>query len=242
MKKIAYKEMYDNEQTHAWYIASKKLMLNYLKKNLKKNAKILDAGCGTGGTLVKLKKVGFSHIIGIDISDDALKYSRQRNLKVSKGDVNKIKLKSNIFDAVISLDVLYHKRVNIKSAIVEYYRVLKPNGILYIQEPAYNWLRSTHDKVIETNHRFTIYELNNILNSQHFQVNRSFYFNSILLPLLILKRGKDNIISRQINNSDVYRLPKYINTLVLMIFNFEIFLANYVNIPFGLSVICTARK
>ena len=44
MKKIAYDQMYENELTHAWYIGTRQLMIDALKKYLNKNAKILDAG------------------------------------------------------------------------------------------------------------------------------------------------------------------------------------------------------
>ena len=34
MKKIAYKQMFENEMTHAWYVATRKAMILELKKHL----------------------------------------------------------------------------------------------------------------------------------------------------------------------------------------------------------------
>ena len=51
------------------------------------------------------------------------------------------------FDAVVSLDVLYHAAVtDDRAAVRELARVLRPGGALILNLPAYDWLRSGHDE------------------------------------------------------------------------------------------------
>src|SRR3990167_8003994 len=77
MRKNAYCGKFDNEVNHGWYLGTRNLLVSILKKYLPTNAKILDAGCGTGGTIVYLKKTGFSNIFGIDNSKLAISFCRQ---------------------------------------------------------------------------------------------------------------------------------------------------------------------
>ena len=56
MQKNAYTEMYAQELTHGWYRGTREVLLAHLKK-LKPQAKILDAGCGTGGTILPMSLV-----------------------------------------------------------------------------------------------------------------------------------------------------------------------------------------
>lgn len=242
MKKIAYKEMYENEDSHAWYLSTRELMLSFLNSNLNDKAVILDAGCGTGGAILYMnsRHTGWN-IYGIDSSETAIKYCRQRKLKnILKGDLNSLPYKNNFFDAVICLDVLYHQGVNPESAIKDFSRVLKKDGLLYLQEPAYQFLFSKHDRVIMTKHRFMKREIIQLVEKQ-FEVIKGTHFNSLLFPFVLIKRiieksKKDSI------NSDVKKLPWLVNFLALQILKVEIFFIRYLNFPFGLSVICLAKK
>ena len=100
----------------------------FLKQYLPKQKKIriLDAGCGPGAALIYLAK--FGDVIGVDVSEDALKFARKRG-KVRKGDIANLPFKSETFDVVVCLDVLYHKWVDTKRAFYELKRVLKKGGI-----------------------------------------------------------------------------------------------------------------
>ncbi len=101
--------------------------------------KILDLGCGAGGNLVYLAKRGFE-VYGIDIAKEGIKVAKDwlkennlhANLKV--GNVyKKLSYKDNFFDAVISVRVLHHARIeDIRRAIKNVERVLKPNGLIFI--------------------------------------------------------------------------------------------------------------
>lgn len=243
MKKIAYKEMFDNELSHSWYIATRELLVDNLKQHLSNNSKILDVGCGTGGTIVFLKKHGYKKIYGIDKSPIAVKYCKKRKLKnITIGDINSIKYPSNSFDAVICLDVLYHKGVHSQKALKEIKRVLKKDGIFYSQEPAYNVLKSSHDEAIETERRFSKDYLENLFSKSKFIKIKLSYYNFInLFPIAALRFIKKFYMQER-DKSDVSKLPSILNMIMLFILRIERIAVKHIDFPVGLSIVSVWKK
>ncbi len=108
------------------------------KKNVPKEARILDVGCGYGRTLHELYLSEFTNLSGIDISkkmiDKGTKLYPELTLK--KYDSFKFPFENNSFDAVILLAVLTCIISNNEQEklIDEIQRVLKDDGILYIND------------------------------------------------------------------------------------------------------------
>ena len=250
MKKIAYEEMFLNELTHPWYLVTRNLMLNFLKNNLNKHsfstnksARILDAGCGTGGTIAWLRKAGFRNVIGIDNNPYALAFCKKRGIsEVKLYSVDQIPFGKESFDVVICMDVLYHQGVNYKNALKEFNRILKPGGLLYVQEPALDWLRGSHDKAIQTGHRFAKKELRELVINAHFNTVRCTYFNSFFLPPIMAMRLLGRIFRQIQPTSDVKELPYILNKFFLVILTLESKISEFFSLPFGLSIICMAQK
>ncbi|TFF63436.1 MAG: class I SAM-dependent methyltransferase [Promethearchaeota archaeon] len=104
--------------------------------------RILDLGCGTGRHLVYFSKKGFK-MYGFDSSPNAIKQARrwlgEENLNaeitVHKME-NKFPFPSNYFDAVISIQVIHHNKLEvIKMSVKEIERVIKKGGIIFISFP-----------------------------------------------------------------------------------------------------------
>ncbi|HII39223.1 TPA: class I SAM-dependent methyltransferase [Candidatus Micrarchaeota archaeon] len=102
------------------------------------SSSVLDAGCGTGFSLEVLKEVGYNRIAGFDAVPALLKHARAKGFTVKKGDLREIPFKDGLFDSIISVSalqwILAEKTVeNASKAAQEFWRVLKPNGIVVIQ-------------------------------------------------------------------------------------------------------------
>jgi ubiquinone/menaquinone biosynthesis C-methylase UbiE len=116
--------------------------------------KILDAGCGFGGTLLYLLK-GFPEAegVGIDASDVLLELAREtaeaqgmaNRVTFEKGDVQEMPYPDDSFDVVISTNVVHHV-ANPTAMLREIKRVLAPEGLLYIADIRQNWLVGLFDK------------------------------------------------------------------------------------------------
>ena len=111
---------------------------------VKKNSKILDAGCGTGLVAEALSDMNFKNIIGLDYSMDMLNVAKDKKIytRLVRESLNKkTSLRSNQFDIVLCTGVLTSGHVGAK-AINELIRVTKNKGylILSIAESIYEKL------------------------------------------------------------------------------------------------------
>ena len=105
-----------------------------------KNLYVLDAGCGSGYGTYYLAKSGVQNIVGIDKSaiaiNNAKKYYKRENLEYKVMDVCNLRFKNNIFDVIISFDVLEHlDSADQEKFLSEINRVIKSNGTLYVGSP-----------------------------------------------------------------------------------------------------------
>lgn len=243
MLKSHYRDIFENQDTHWWYKGMESINKAFLDKYLpsKKGLKILDAGCGPGAALTYLSSYG--DVIGIDISDEALKYAKKRG-KVEKGDITKIQFKDKSFDVVVCLDVLYHFWVKEDMvAIRELHRILKKNGVLLLREPAFEWLRGNEDVVGYTRYRYSTNDVKEKLTHLNFKILKLSYVNFFLFPLVLLKRFPVVIgLKKESAISDIYRLNSFVNYFLSLFMYVEVFILKYIDLPYGSSAICVARK
>ena len=108
------------------------------KKYVDINKSVLDIGCGYGRTLKELYNLGYRNLIGIDFSkkmiDRAWNLYSYINFYVGNG--NELSFDDSSIDSVILLGVLtcIPNKSNQEQLIKEIYRILKPSGILYIND------------------------------------------------------------------------------------------------------------
>ena len=83
MDSESFLEMSRFEKNHWWFCGRRKIIDLFLKKiKLKKNAKILEIGCGTGSNLNMLKNYGF--VSAIEPSEEAIHYLKKKRSNFSK--------------------------------------------------------------------------------------------------------------------------------------------------------------
>ena len=124
-----------NWNTHAGKIRWER-RVRLLTAHLKPKMCVLEIGCGTG-LLTKELQNSNTYVNAIDISPDLLDIAKKRinikNIKFSLDNAYDLSFEDESFDTVIGSSILHH--LNIKKALVEFYRVLKPGGTIYFTEP-----------------------------------------------------------------------------------------------------------
>ncbi|MBU8880976.1 class I SAM-dependent methyltransferase [Bacillus sp. FJAT-29790] len=104
------------------------------REHIHQGMKILDAGCGTGLTSVFLKKTYQCQVTALDHNPIMVDRAKQRFMKehlpitILKGSIEKLPFPDHSFDMVIAESVTAFTRI--EHTMKEYYRVLKPGGIL----------------------------------------------------------------------------------------------------------------
>ena len=202
---------------------------------------VLDAGCGTGGFLRILGHVMPRFCaLGLDVNEGACVSARTKSgCPVCVGSVNAMPFSENIFTAIVSADVLYHRDVDDALALSNFYRCLARGGILVLNLPAYQWLYSAHDRAIYTARRYTKTRVHELLQAAGFKRVRTTYWNTFLFPLMVLRR----IMTRTNGGSDVIEYPKPVNLGFRIIMELEsALLRRGFTLPFGGSVLAFAVK
>lgn len=192
MEEREYLHMYEEEERHWWYVGMRAIVLSLLPPgSLPENPLLLDAGCGTGYNMGWLRQHYGARVTGLEYSPCGLEFCLRRGERgVVRADAASLPLSQDAFDLVVSFDVLSHLKDGPAraAALGEFLRVLKPGGRLLIRVAAYEWLRSSHDAVIMTHHRYGRRELRDAVVHAGFRPLRLTSANTILFPAAVLWR------------------------------------------------------
>ena len=122
-------------------------VVNTTKKYLEPDSFILEGGCGLAYQVYKLHKSGFK-VLGIDYADKTVKLVKQvkPELDIRLGDVRNLDFDNNTFDAYWSFGVIEHFYNGYDDIVKEMFRVIKPNGYLFITFPHISFLRKQKAK------------------------------------------------------------------------------------------------
>ncbi len=109
-----------------------------IKKRLEssRRPRLLDAGCEYGRQMMEYIRRGWdAEFIGIDIDLEALEYGRwaEPSISFTGADVASLPFRSGTFDVVICIGTL-HLIGDIEGVIMEFSRVLKEGGLLFITQ------------------------------------------------------------------------------------------------------------
>lgn len=136
-------EHYQKEYYKQWMENQMERRIPMWKKRLKeimkdkKNAKLLDVGCGIGTFLKLAREEGFE-TYGTEISEYACKYVKD-NLKINvfRGNLEEANFPTAFFDVVTVWHTLEHIP-DPKATLEEISRILKGNGLLVVATPNLN--------------------------------------------------------------------------------------------------------
>lgn len=114
-----------------------------------RGTKVLEVGCGTGRTACYLASLGCS-VTAIDRNEDMIQKATYRakisefSIRIVQADAASIPFPDETFDVVFTESVTAFTQGS--SAIREYWRVLKPKGVLYDRELAFSIKLTTVQK------------------------------------------------------------------------------------------------
>lgn len=226
------------EDRHWWYRGRRKVLDGTIAAlGLPANARVLDAGCGSGRNMVELARYGT--VTGIELADASVSLARQRGVgEVVAGSVLEMPFADDSFDFAVSLDVIEHLQDDL-AALRELRRTIAPGGSLLLTVPAYQWLWSGHDEINHHHRRYTRRSLQRVAEQAGWKQARTTYFNSLLLPIAIVLRLLDRVNTKTSESSlDLWVPPEPLNWLLERPLTVEATLiARGGRIPAGLSLL-----
>jgi len=229
------------ESFHWWFVVRRKLLASILSSNqVPTNSLTLDIGCGVGSNLRILGSAGLD-VIGLDRSFYALSLARKgTEFPLLNGDLNDLPLRPKSVGLIVAMDILEHLD-NDMEGIHSFYQALKEEGILILTVPAFRFLWGIQDEVTFHKRRYSRHEIVNKLQQEGFEIMKSSYFNFFLFFPILLGRRIIRILGLRLDSENKINSP-FINFLLKAIFSFEPYMLKYVSFPFGVSILCIARK
>ena len=243
MQQHTYSIMYEVEGKHWWFAGRRRIIAAFVEKVCrdigKLRPRILDVGCGTGANLQMLSQFGAAE--GVDVSSEALDFCRARGLaEVKQGAAESLPFADASFDLVTGLDVVEHLDDDI-AGLSEMRRVLRPDGRAVLFVPAFMFLWGVQDDISHHRRRYTLTELTQRLRDAGLTVERASYanitffapilFGRVLMRLTGLRPASENNIT-----------IGALNGLLGRILGAESWWLRRMNFPFGVSIICVAKK
>jgi 2-polyprenyl-3-methyl-5-hydroxy-6-metoxy-1,4-benzoquinol methylase len=232
-----------NEESHWWFAARRSIVLRLLRTEIgeqRRPLRLLDVGCGAGGMLEYLRE--FGEATGVDSARDAIRYAAEKGVDVRAGS-----LPDGLpfgpeqrFDVVTLLDVIEHIDDD-HASLRTIHGLLDPGGLLLLTVPAFPSLWSGHDVVNEHKRRYTRSDLRALLERAGFEVHTLSYFNTALFLPIAGARIVQRWLGGTTTGADEGSVPRPVNAILRSIFAAERHVLGRLTLPFGVSLIASAR-
>lgn len=220
-----------------WYYQSKAIMMTELIGDSGKN-KILDVGAGSAFfSKYLLQNSKAIECVCIDTSYET-GFTEQIDGKSISYSTEFIENGSNV---VLMMDVLEH--IDDDVAFLKSYVDKIARGTKFlITVPAFQFMWSSHDVFLEHKRRHTLASLESLVTRSGLVVEKQFYFYGLVLPIAMLTRFIDKLVSRGKPAQSKLRIHHpIVNAVLKKLCIFELAFMQFNKIA-GLSVICYAVK
>jgi SAM-dependent methyltransferase len=243
MQHHTYSIMYEVEGKHWWFAGRRRIIAGFVERVIKDIGKlrprILDVGCGTGANLQMLSQFGAAE--GVDVSPEALDFCRARGLaKVKQGAAESLPFEDASFDLVTGLDVVEHLDDDIVG-LSEMRRVLRPDGRAVLFVPAFMFLWGVQDDISHHRRRYTLPELKQKLRDAGLTVERATYANITFFAPILFGRWLMRLTGLRPASENNITIGA-LNGLLGRILGAESWWLRRMNFPFGVSIVCVAKK
>ena len=230
-----------------WLVGKYEIIMDCIARlvTVDAQATVLDAGCGPGNLLDRLRTYG--NVTGSDLSLDALRFCRSRGYRrLLRSQLDHLALRSETFDLVTAIDVLEHMPDDL-AGLREIHRVLRPGGFVVLTVPAFQVLWGEHDELYGHYRRYRTAQVAALLEASHLEVLKLTYFQPLyFLPLLLFRRWKQ-LWRRTADQSpaqrdDFVHLTPWVNRLLTRLLAAERHVLRRWNFPFGATLLAVGRR
>jgi SAM-dependent methyltransferase len=233
--------LYATEESYGWSVGMRAVTHTLLDQVALPDGPLLELGCGGGSFLAEVADRRSVCAYGVEIHPLALAHARRRApAKLLQADLHALPFANGSFGVIIALDTFDQQGVDLDAGLQESWRVLRPNGLLFLRVSAHAWLQGPHDAMFNTGRRYHKAMLSQELARARFHIHRMTYANALLaLPvssLRLLQRWR--IIPLY---ESLYRSALVNRILTALLVREAVWLQQHC-LPFGLSLYVIANK
>ena len=243
MEPALHRHIYEIERDHWWYAGRRRIIFDVIARIIPHGAqRALDIGCGSGlnATILSTR---VKEIVGVEVSDEAIAAAKKiaPQLTIIKGAWPGIAI-AGTFDLITCFDVLEHIADD-TGALRNIESLLNMGGTAILTMPAFPFLWSDHDTIAHHHRRYTKKALEHIIATHtNLEIIRISYFNSILFFPIVFFRVLKKVFPLRSGTSDIFSVPRPVNTALGSLFGAEQYILRYANIPVGVSLLCVIKK
>jgi SAM-dependent methyltransferase len=230
------------QERHWWYAARRTILERVLERVFAEGVPdgvLYDLGCGVGANLSVLERFGRTE--GVDMSAEAVEFCRARgHVNVRRADLNTLDgVEDGSGSVVVLADVIEHLDDE-TPCLTAARRALAPGGVLIVTVPAYMFLWSPADDLNHHRRRYTSARLRRVIEPL-FAIEHLTYFNTLLFGLVLVGRALESALRRP--GADMAAVPRRaVNETLRAVFAAEAKFVPQRRWPFGVSILCIARK
>jgi len=242
MDRHAYETHHDLDARHFWRVSKRRLILDWLDRywSAPENPRILDVGGCASLIAEDLSALGELTVVEPDRQTIAEVRDRVGDrFSMLEGSLPD-DLPDGPFDLITLFDVLEHVDDD-RASLASLYAHLRPGGSFVLTVPAFQWLWSDHDVVLEHRRRYRRAEIADLLAGAGFTVRRLSYYTTLLFPAVVASRLKP----RRRDAKPEYKIqvpPRPINAAMRGVMGLERKLLSLVDLPVGSSLIAVATR
>ena len=247
------------QREHFWYRGRHKLLLNVLKKEISRHfgksnsLRAIDMGGGCGGWLEYIHAHDACMFQELALGDSSI-----RALSLAEPVVGSFAARYHIdlldltwseeWDVVFLLDVLEHIPDH-REVLRQVRRSMRPGGLLFVTTPALKFFWTYNDEMVHHQRRYRKQDFRALGEHADLELLRTEYFMFFLSPALlfsrILFRPSTSPTPKQLQDhlARTHRIPpKAINELLTKVCSIEASLVNFVDFPWGTSIIAVFKR
>jgi SAM-dependent methyltransferase len=236
------------ERSHFWFRGFRWFLRPLIVRAMqgRPRGRILDCGCGTGSNLRMLEP--FGDVYGFDLTWRGLAFARQHDRRrIAQASIGAIPFASESFDLVTSFDVFQCLPGPVeRDAAAEMARVLRPGGAAVFNFAALEVLRGSHSVFAEEVRRYTPGQVRALLEGQGLHVERLSFAYASLFPLMLAVRVGHRWLQTggeaESGEWEITVPSPPVNGALTLAVGAEALALRAVNMPFGSSIMCLARK
>lgn len=234
MDRAVYARMGAEEAEHWWFRGRRAVLQALIERYcaVPAAARVLEAGCGTGGNLAMLARYGALDAFEYDEAARA-EAAAKGIVPVAHGALpDGIDVPDGVYALIALFDVLEHIEDD-RASLVTLGAKLAPEGRMLVSVPAMPWLWSSHDAIHHHFRRYTTGSLRSVIEAAGLRAEKIGYFNTLLFPLAVAQRLGQRLTG---HDTPADKMPApWLNASLGAVFQAERHFAGRLPMPVGLS-------